>query len=262
MSWRSGIALTVLGLIAGALAFSWLSSAGLMPWGKTAASPALINPATMAPSSAAASPAPILPIAPQFVQPIADSARTEAMLVAMATRRALAAGAPLGTLGPRLNAAFAQSQPDALAKVTAAANDKLTTTDLLREFDTIAPALARGPETSWASVQREVGTLFVIRRAGSAPEPVKAQIDRARDYLASGNVEGAVRFIEPLPGVANARGWLMKARRYIDTQKALVLLEQAALAVPPTMPSAPPPAPLPVPDPVPLVPAPEGMANP
>ena len=38
------------------------------------------------------------PVAPQILQPIADSARTEAMLVAMATRRAINAGAPLGDL--------------------------------------------------------------------------------------------------------------------------------------------------------------------
>ena len=58
-----------------------------------------------------------------------------------------------------------------------------------------------------------------------------------------------MRFVETLPGASNGRAWKTKARRYLETQRALDQLEAAAIALPVA-----PVAPLVVPPP--LVPAP------
>ncbi|MGL5839733.1 MAG: hypothetical protein ACRCY3_14665 [Sphingorhabdus sp.] len=234
MNWRAGIALTTFGLLAGILAFSWLSSAGLTLWGESASINPIPDPAVPALVAPSATASPI-PVVPQIVHPIADSARTEAMLVVMAARRRIESGVPLGDLTPRLNAAFGQSEREALAKINAAGDERLTIAELLKDFDAIAPDLRRNPAISWKSLRNEVSTLFVIRRSNTPPEPVDAHLQRARDYLVQGNVGAAMRFVTALPGAANARDWTAKAQRYVAAQQALDRLEHAALAFPPTI---------------------------
>lgn len=172
------------------------------------------------------------PVAPQILQPIADSARTEAMLVAMAARRAVGAGAPLGEIEPRLDAAFGQSQPQALARIRSATKDGLTPVKLATEFDAIAPSLSRDPEMSWARIQRELSTMFVLHMSDAPPPSADARISRTRDLILTGNVESAMRLVSAMPGAANAKDWLAKARRFVETQQALDRLEKAALAMP------------------------------
>jgi hypothetical protein len=172
------------------------------------------------------------PVVPQILQPIADSARTEAMLVAMAARRAIGASAPLGEIEPRLDAAFGQSQPQALARIRSAAKDGLTPVKLATEFDAIAPGLSRDPEMSWARIQRELSTMFVLHMSDAPPPSTDAQIARTRDLILTGNVESAMRLVSAMPGAANAKDWLAKARRYVETQRALDSLEKAALSMP------------------------------
>jgi hypothetical protein len=250
LTWRAGIALAILAFIGGGLAIGWLSSAGLSPWAEeapAAAAPVLPEP-EIAPPPSIAGP----PVMPQVIQPIADSARTEAMLVAMSARRAIEAGAPLGALLPRLQASFAGTHPDAIAKILAADKERLTAAKLLADFDVTAPSLRREPAMTWQGLREEASQLFVIRRSNSAPMPVDAQLQRARDYLAGGNVEAAMRLVVRLPGAANAQGWTKQAKHFVETQKALETIEQAALnlpvAIPPPAPTPATPAPTAIPD--------------
>ncbi|HMT41501.1 MAG TPA: hypothetical protein PKC48_02660 [Sphingorhabdus sp.] len=233
MNWRAGVALSILAFVGGGLVVSWLSTSGLSPWGEVAPS---APEAPVAPMPEIAPPPvnPMLaaPVVPQILQPIADSARTEAMLVAMAARRAIGASAPLGEIEPRLDAAFGQSQPQALARIRSAAKDGLTPVKLATEFDAIAPSLSRDPEMSWARIQRELSTMFVLHMSDAPPPSTDAQIARTRDLILTGNVESAMRLVSAMPGAANAKDWLAKARRYVETQRALDSLEKAALSMP------------------------------
>lgn len=250
MNWRTGTALAILAFIGGGLAISWLSSSGLMPW---SADPQTQSEATAdisGPVPPVANPMTATPLVPQIIQPIADSARTEAMLSVMAARRAMSAGAPLGDIAGRLQASFANTQPQALATILAADRDRLTPALLLSDFDAIAPQLVREPAMNWDGLQRELASLFVLRRTGSPPETVNGQLLQARDFLAGGNVEAAMRFVATLPGAANGRAWMAKARQYVETQRALDQLETAALALPvaPVTPPGPVAIPSPAPD--------------
>lgn len=233
MNWRAGVALSILAFVGGGVAVNWLSTSGLTPWGE--ATPSVPDaPVAALPGVAPPPVNPMLaaPATPQILQPIADSARTEAMLVAMSARRAIGAGAPLGEIEPRLDAAFGQSQPQALARIRAAIKDGLTPVKLAAEFDTIAPSLSRDPETSWARIQRELSTMFVLHMSDAPPPSADAQVTRTRDLILTGNVESAMRLVSAMPGVANAKDWLAKARRFVETQQALDSLEMAALAMP------------------------------
>lgn len=247
MNWRAGVALSILAFVGGGLAIGWLSSSGLSPW-ETATPPP--PAASVAISDAAPPPTnPMLTttVAPQILQPIADSARTEAMLVAMAARRAISSGVPLGDLNPRLDAAFGAAQPQALARIRAIEKEGLTPVKLATEFDTIAASLTEDRVLTWDRMQREVASLFVLRKSDSAKPTHDAQLQRIRDLVLTGDIDSAIKLVAPLPGAAKAEDWLLKARRYRDAQLALDALEKYSMSIPipaqpalaPTLPPAP-----------------------
>ncbi len=74
--------------------------------------------------------------------------------------------------------------------------------------------------------------MFVLHMSDAPPPLADAQIARTRDLILTGNVESAMRLVSAMPGAANAQDWLAKARRYVETQRALDSLEKAALAMP------------------------------
>lgn len=245
MNWRAGVALSILAFVGGGLAIGWLASSGLTPWAGDSPA-ASVAPET--PDAALAPPPPVNPMlttsmAPQILQPIADSARTEAMLVAIAARRAITAGAPLDDLNPRLDAAFGTTQPQALARIRAAEKERLTPVALASEFDAVAPALASENGSNWSRIQREVRNLFVLRRSDGVRPSRDAQMQRIRDLLLTGNAGSAIALASAMPGAAKAQDWLIKARRYRDAQTALDNLEKYALAMPMIAPQAAPIAP-------------------
>jgi hypothetical protein len=233
LNWRAGVTFSILAFIAGGIAVSWLSGSGLAPWGMDAApAPKTIAPPVDEPISTPAPPPVAAPVVPQIVQPIADSVRTEAMLLIMAARRASAAGQPLGDQHARLQAAFGESQPAELAKVIAADKAGLTTQSLLKELDALTPSLLSQQGSAWAKLQHEARTLFVLHKGPTEPSGPTVRLNRARDYLAAGNVSGAIRFVESMPGAASAKAWLDKARRYQEAQAALDSMERMTLAMP------------------------------
>lgn len=160
-----------------------------------------------------------------------NATRSEGLLVAFATRRALDSGATLGYLEGQLRSRFGQAQPRAVATVINAAREPVTLTDLQAGFDDIAPSLRTSPPGTgwWTALQREARDLVIIRKASTpSPLPEKA-IPRIARLLSSGRVAPAMEEVERLPGKANAERWLEMGRRYREARRALDLIETAAI---------------------------------
>jgi hypothetical protein len=74
--------------------------------------------------------------------------------------------------------------------------------------------------------------MFVVRRA-NAPSPAAAnRIERAKLFLQTGRADLAAAEVRRLPNAAAARGWIADAERYAAAQRALDLLEMAAIQDP------------------------------
>ena len=163
-----------------------------------------------------------------------NTARAEALLVALAARRAIERGAPLGYLEDQLKLRFGDAQGNAVATVIDTARAPVTLDRLAGGLEAIAPALLGTPanEGSWDRLRRELSGLFVIRRGDAPAARPDDRLERARLMLRSGQVEAAIAEVGRLPGAALAKDWTVAARRYAAAQKALDLIETAALLEP------------------------------
>jgi len=163
-----------------------------------------------------------------------NTARAEALLVALAARRTIERGVPLGYLENQLKLRFGDAQGNAVNTLIANAQNPVTIDRLGSDLDGLAPALlgTAKNEGGWTRFTRELSGLFVIRR-GDAPSPQpNLRLDRARLMLRSGQIDAAIAEVERLPGADKAGAWLSNARRYAASQKALDLIETAALLEP------------------------------
>jgi hypothetical protein len=167
-----------------------------------------------------------------------QAGRAEGLLVAVAAGRALDRGVGLGYLEEQLRNRFGTTQPRAVAAVTDAARQPVTLEDLRQGLDAIAPDLATVSSDGWlASLRRELGGLVVLRQAGTpSPRPAD-RLARARRLLDSGQVEAARAEIARLPGAGDAGNWMTAAERYINTRRALDVIESAALIGQPSRPT-------------------------
>jgi hypothetical protein len=160
-----------------------------------------------------------------------NAARAEALLVAFAARRAIDRGTALGYLEDQLRLRFGNAQPNAVATVIDASHTPVTLDQLVAGLDSLGPALTRTPAdaSAWTKIKRQIASLFVIRHE-STPSPAPlATLQRARLLLGSGRVSEAMAAIQRLPGSPGASDWFTAARRYDDTQRALDVLETAAM---------------------------------
>lgn len=163
-----------------------------------------------------------------------NAARAEGLLVAFAARRMIERGAPLGYLEDQLRLRFADAQPHAVDTIIAAAHAPITLDSLSGQLQALAPSLATAPveESGWQRMKREMAGLFVIRRQETPSAAPQNRLERATLLMRAGNVEDAIPEVQRLPGAAGAKGWLAAARHYVTTQKALDLIETAALLEP------------------------------
>ncbi|MBN8485922.1 MAG: hypothetical protein J0L50_14240 [Sphingomonadales bacterium] len=163
-----------------------------------------------------------------------NTARAEALLVALAARRAIDRGIPLGYLEDQLRLRFGAARPAAVNTVIAAARDPITLDRLAAELDALAPQLTGEDteETAWAKFRRQLSGLFVVHSDAPGTSAPAARLDRARLLLRTGQVDAARAEVARLPGSKAATGWLERAQRYVETQSALDQIEQAALAEP------------------------------
>ena len=163
-----------------------------------------------------------------------NAARAEALLVAFAARRRIEQGHPLGYVEDQLKLRFAGAQPEAVDRLIAAAKTPVTLDDLDAQLDAAAPVLTGDlrEESTWARVQRELASLFVVRRAPMPATGPQQRIARARLMLASGKIEDAITEIDHLPGADQAQAWIASARRYGEAQRALEVIETTAMLEP------------------------------
>lgn len=163
-----------------------------------------------------------------------NTARAEALLVALATRRAIERGAPLGYLETQLKLRFGDAQANSVAALIDNAQRPVTIDQLNSDLEALGPTLLGTPanEGGWARFTRELSGLFVVRRGDAPSTQPDARLDRARLMLRSGQVEAAMAEVQRLPGAAAATDWINAARRYVTSQKALDLIETAALLEP------------------------------
>lgn len=160
--------------------------------------------------------------------------RAEGLLVAIAARRALDRGAPLGYIEGLLRERFGATQPDAVATVISAAHQPVTLDELQTGFARIAPMLAAAApgESWWQGMRRELAGLIVVRRAETPSAAPSDRVDRARASLASGRVDLALAEVARLPQRDDAEAWIAKARRFALARAALDRIETAALLQP------------------------------
>ena len=171
--------------------------------------------------------------------------RAEAMLIAVAVRRAIDHGTALGYLEEQLRARFGTVQPRAVAIVSQAARNPVTLEDLRQGLGAIGDDLATGRgDARWSdSLDRLFANLVILRKAGT-PSPLSVdRLARARRLLDAGQVEAARLEVAQLPGVRSASAWLTAAHRYVVTRQALDAIDNTAILGQSTA-IAPPPAPV------------------
>lgn len=263
---RMILGLLLLAFVGGALLMAWLSQ----HWGTLGGTQPLVAPApnsadlqnAATPDGNAATPAgpsALPPMDPQAAHILdleqrmgrislaAQSAsynanRAEALLTAFAARRALDAGRPLGYIEGTLRVRFGDAQPRAVATIINAAAAPVTLADLrlgLLDID----AVVRHPQREgswWQGFWREIGSIAVIRKAGTpSPEP-EQRLDRARHAVELGQIDNAIAEMSALPPQPRVTRWLELARRYNEAHRALDVVEAAAILEPRASPALPP----------------------
>lgn len=178
-----------------------------------------------------------------------QATRAEGLLIAFATRRAIERGQTLGYLENQLQLRFGEVQPRAVKQVVDAAAHPLTLDQLNEQLLALEPQLVSSSpqEGTWDWIARETSELFIIRHADSPSPAPEKRLDRAKLYLAGGRVDAAADEIRRMPGAAAAQGWLGRAEAYVTTQRALDILETAALLQPQAPVAGPASAPAPSP---------------
>ncbi|MES2699498.1 MAG: hypothetical protein V4647_07795 [Pseudomonadota bacterium] len=163
--------------------------------------------------------------------------RSENMLIAFASRRALERGQPLGYLADQLRLRFSETHPNAVQTVIDAAANPVSLDELLVRLDALGGQLEEMPAEAslLARIQAQASRLFAIR-SEDTPSPVaQDRLERARAALANGQVERAIGEVRQLPGAPLAGDWLRQAQAYADAQRALEVLEAASVAEPRTL---------------------------
>ena len=162
-----------------------------------------------------------------------NAARAEGLLIAFATRRALEKGAELGYLADQLRLRFGDALPNAVDTIIRTSRDPITLDQLLARLEGLSPRLAQpNDQRGWVRFGEELSQLFVIRRE-SAPSPQpERRLERARLFLESGRTRSAIAEVRNLPGADEAEGWIRDAERYAAAQRAIDLIETAAVLEP------------------------------
>ena len=162
-----------------------------------------------------------------------NTARAEGLLIAFATRRALEKGAELGYLSDQLRLRFGDAMPNAVDTIIRTSRNPITLDQLIARLEGLSPRLFEtNGQFGFARLSEELSQLFVVRRE-SAPSPQpQRRLDRARLFLESGRTDSAIAEVRNLPGASSAEGWIRDAERYAAVQRALDLIETAAVLEP------------------------------
>jgi hypothetical protein len=168
-----------------------------------------------------------------------DASRAERMMIAFAARRAIERGAALGYLEGALMRQFGSTDANAVAAIIKGARAPVTLEQLEEGLDAARTGLITAPaDTGWFKrIWNDVGNLAVIKHDGEDRLSPDQRFDRASRALERDRVDVAIREVEALPGQADAKPWLARARNYVQVRKALDRLEAITLSVsgPPTI---------------------------
>ena len=163
-----------------------------------------------------------------------NAGRAEALLIAIATRRAIEHGSPLGFLEGQLRSRFGEALPHVVTTIIAFAKAPITQDRLVAQLDVAAPQLV-GPDeqTTWSKVKHDLSGLFVLHSDSAPVGPTpKLRLDHARLCLQEGKIEDAIADVRLLPGAKGATQWLADAQRYAEAMHALDAIDTAALFEP------------------------------
>ncbi|MEO7365475.1 MAG: hypothetical protein ABIW03_04070 [Sphingomicrobium sp.] len=160
-----------------------------------------------------------------------SAGRTDALVVAFATRRAIDRGVSLGYLETLLVDRFGARHPQAVATIVTASRSPVRLDELAADYEKLGPQLrVGGPQESWwSNVRREFGSLVDIHKSGVPSAKPDARYLRAASRLESGDVDSALAETMRLPGASRAGAWVVKARRYVAAHRALDEIESSAL---------------------------------
>jgi len=160
-----------------------------------------------------------------------SAGRADALVVAFAARRAIDRGVALGYLENLLVDRFGANHRAAVATIITASHQPVRLDDLISEYDSLGPQLrGGGPQDSWwTNFRRELGSVVELHSSTRPAANPEARYERARQYLAAGDVDKALVETMRLPGASRAGDWIGKARRYIAAHRALDEIESAAL---------------------------------
>lgn len=163
-----------------------------------------------------------------------NTARAEALLVALAARRAIERGAPLGYLEEQLRLRFGAARPLAVDTLIASAQEPVTLSQLSAELAQLAPALTGegADQGAWARFRRQMSDLFVVHRNAPGTSNVQTRLAHAQLLVRTGQIDEATNLVNGLPAHAVAAAWIVRAKRYSSAMHALEQIEQAALAEP------------------------------
>jgi hypothetical protein len=160
-----------------------------------------------------------------------SAGRTDALVVAFATRRAIDRGVSLGYLETLLVDRFGARHPQAVATIVTASRFPVRLDELTADYEKLGPELrGGGPQDSWWSdFRRELGSLVDIHKADVPSAKPEARYLRALSRLESSDVDSALAETMRLPGASRAEAWVTKARRYVGAHRALDEIESSAL---------------------------------
>ncbi|MEE4451512.1 hypothetical protein [Novosphingobium resinovorum] len=163
-----------------------------------------------------------------------NAGRAEGLLIAFAARRMVDRGEPLGYVADQLRLRFMNAQPRAVQTVVDFAANPVTIDALSARLEALSPELTvtDAKLSLWDRARHEIGSLFVVRHDSAALANPAARIERARLMLTARRIDSAVGEVQRLPGAEAADTWIIDARRYEAVQKALDLLETAAMLEP------------------------------
>lgn len=170
----------------------------------------------------------------QAQQASGNADRTESLLIAFSARRAIDSGSALGYVENELRLKFGNSNPNDVRDIIDAGNNPVRLATLQNQLDTASEILLspNSDASTWDIMQKELGELFVIRKAGSQPPQADRRLARIKTALSNRDVKTAILEMEQMPGAQNAKEWIAMAKRYVRVQQALDAIEKTAISIP------------------------------
>lgn len=164
-----------------------------------------------------------------------NAAKAESILVAFAARRSIDRGLGLGAMEAQLRLRFGETQPNAVRSILSAAARPVLQEELIQRLYALRATVLTDANAGWmARVGNSLSSLIVIRSADAPSQIPQRRYERAQRALSTGQLDAAIVEVGAMPGGSDplVQAWLNDARRLNDAQRALDLIEAAAIIEP------------------------------